>query len=504
MSNSAYIYTTGRNGQLVPEKSAPVEDISTAIREGRDVVIHVHGGLVNEEGGTRNAIRLTDEYLDADVHPVFVVWRSGLLEILRGNLDEILGEDIFGRMLKWITQFTVAKLSQGPGERAVGGLTLPSDDEVNRELGRRDDKSDPREPFAATRAPTDLAEVTAFEQEELALSISTDAAVEADLQAILEARHPTQVQGERGVPVRTVASGVSLMDPDALEPVDEEGQRGLLTTAGLALKCARVLKRVIERFRGKNDHGVYCTVVEELLREFYLANAGRVIWSAMKKETQDTFDEGEDRFGRTLLGGLNQALEDAHSAGKRPRITLVGHSTGAVYINHLLGEIARGRSKGYRTWPDEARFQVVFLAPACTYENFAAALETGKDLISDLRMFTMDRETEEKDQLLGAFYPRSLLHLISGVLETGTSGASGWAPLVGMARYREAAYSDGNYRDVPGLSDGRLYLTDDRVVLSPSLERAAPGRAAGARSHTSFDEDRQVLESIATMLRNDR
>ncbi|WP_030299085.1 hypothetical protein [Streptomyces katrae] len=501
MSKSAYIYTTGRDGQLDRTKSAPVKQIGDAVKAGQCIVIHLHGGLVNEEGGTRNALRLTDEYTKTGAHPVLVVWRSGLLEIMRGNLKEIFNEDVFQRMLKWVIQFTVGKLRQEAGERAVGGITLPMDDEVDSELARRDREM---EPFAATVAPADRAdlEVTRLEEDELVLSITEDQDLRADLDAILAARHPESVvEGARGIVVRRSVSGVSLMDPDALEPVDENGTRGLLTLVGLALKCASVLRRVLKRFRDEKDHGVYCTVVEELLREFYLANAGGAIWSAMKKETQDTFEEGTDRFGRALLDELSDALRDAHAAGASPRITLVGHSTGAIYINHLLGEIARRRAENDRPWPDDARVQVVFLAPACTYENFAAALDKGESLISDLRMFTMDRETEEADRLVGALYPRSLLHLISGVLERSTAGGSEWAPLVGMARYREAVYRDSKYQNIAGLAAGQQYLTDERVVLSPSGDGAAPGRAAGATSHTTFDEDRQVLESIATMLR---
>lgn len=278
MAPNEYIYTTGRNGELDPEKSAKLEDLFAAARAGESIVIHLHGGLVNERSGTDTALRLTNGYLAARARPVFVVWQSGLLEILKHNLDEIVGEDIFHRMLKRITQFTVGKLRQGPGERAAGSVPLPKDREVDLEIATRTAGG---EPYAAARAPAGLTEVNAAEEEELRLSIQEDAALLADLEAILAARHPeTKVQDEggRGITVRTVASSATLMDPDALDSIDQrepaaEGERGVLTTIGLAVKAARVLKRVIDRFRADEDHGVYCTVVEELLREFYFANA---------------------------------------------------------------------------------------------------------------------------------------------------------------------------------------------------------------------------------------
>ncbi|OEJ21619.1 hypothetical protein AS594_39520 [Streptomyces agglomeratus] len=492
MSDQAYIITTGRNGQLDKLKSATVDDIVDAARSGRDIVVHLHGGLVDEAAGLRTAHRLTQDYLDAGASPVFVVWQSGLLEVLRHNLDEIFREDVFKRMLKLVLQFSVGKLWQEPGMRAAGSLSVPDGVRVNSELARR---AAGGEPFAETERPPNLTEVADAERQELEFAVESDPALVADLEQILTARHPeTVAEGARGIVVRREGSSATLMDPAVLDELDTRtgGERGVLATLGLARKCGQVLVRVISRCRAQTDHGIYPTVVEELLRAFYLANAGGAVWSAMKKETLDTFDFAEDRFGRLLLDGLSSALV----TGARPRITLVGHSTGAVYINHLLAEVARGRTEGYRSWPDEARFQVVFLAPACTYEHFAMVLDKGESLISDLRVFTMDDATEVADRLVGPFYPRSLLYFISGVLERGLDGGSAWVPLLGMARYRDDAYAG-----MAALAAGRSYLTPERVVLSPSPDGSPPGRRTGARSHTSFDEDPLVLESIATVIR---
>ncbi|GAA2803070.1 hypothetical protein GCM10010441_29750 [Kitasatospora paracochleata] len=492
MSDQAYIVITGRNGQLDRRDSASVDDIVAAVRSGHDLVVHLHGGLVNEASGLRTARRLTPEYLDAGASPVFVVWQSGLLEVLCHNLDEIFREEIFKRMLKWVLQFTVGKLWQGPGERAAGALPVPNDIKVKTELARR---AKDQEPFDEALQEPGLTEVSDAERRELESAIESDPDLLAELEQVLTARHPeTTTEGSRGVVLRREGSSATLMDPDALDEVDTRasGDRGIVTTLALARKCGQVLVRVISRCRAQTDHGIYPTVVEELLRAFYLANAGGAVWSAMKKETSDTFASAHDRFGRLLLDGLSGAL----ASGSRPRITLVGHSTGAVYIDNLLAEVARGRTEGDRVWPDDTRFQVVFLAPACTYDHFTVALDKGGGLIKDLRMFTMDDATEASDRLVGPLYPRSLLYFVSGVLERNARGASACVPLLGMARYREAAY-----QTVVALGPGRKYLTAERVVLSPSAEGSPPGRQAGARSHTSFDDDSLVLGSIATMIR---
>jgi hypothetical protein len=111
-------------------------------------------------------------------------------------------------------------------------------------------------------------------------------------------------------------------------------------------------------------------------------------------------------------------------------------------------------------------------------------------------MFTMDDDAERADHLVGPAYPRSLLYLVSGVVERDEQGASAVVPVIGMNRYRGAVYAGR-----PGLTSGREFLTDDRVVLSPSPPDAPDGRRAGARSHGAFDDDPLVLESIGHLLR---
>ncbi|MEU4722219.1 hypothetical protein AB0G06_21570 [Nonomuraea dietziae] len=170
------------------------------------------------------------------------------------------------------------------------------------------------------------------------------------------------------------------------------------------------------------------------------------------------------------------------AAGARPTLTLVGHSAGSVYVNHLLHEVAQGRRQGYRAWPDDVRFRVAFLAPACTYAHFSATLEQADDLIEDLRVFTMTDEAEQADRLAGAVYPRSLLYLVSGVLERDDTGESNVQPVLWLARHR------------------RPDLTDEQIVLPPTHEGAPVGRRAGARSHSAFDEDPLVLESLNSMI----
>src|SRR5215208_3898673 len=61
------------------------------------LVVHFHGGLVNQAAGTATAERLEPLYA-AVGYPVFFVWHSGLGETISGNLGAILEERIFRRL----------------------------------------------------------------------------------------------------------------------------------------------------------------------------------------------------------------------------------------------------------------------------------------------------------------------------------------------------------------------------------------------------------------------
>src|ERR1051326_6028432 len=103
-------------------------------------------------------------------------------------------------------------------------------------------------------------------------------------------------------------------------------------------------------------------------------------------------------------------------------ITLVGHSTGAVYINNLINRAAQALPN--------TKFNVVLLAPASRMDDFALVLGKHNNSIANFRMFSMTDASEAKDHLLGIIYPRSLLYFISGVLEGEAD-----VPIVGMNRF---------------------------------------------------------------------
>lgn len=476
------IHTRGDGLLSAGTTQAQVAAVARAAAGADRVVIHFHGGLVSTKRGLATAERLTPVYQQAGAYPVFFVWSSGLVETVTGNLGEILAEDLCQRLLRWVLRFTVGKLGQTGAQRAVGVLTLPYEMEVNAELQRR---GHGEEPYAGQRTRPDVQPVDDVERDQLEQAVGEDADLASELEAVLASRHPeTVATGARGVPVKRRASERTLLSPDALDEIDPglpAGQRGIVSTALLAKKLAGVFTAVVKRFRAGTDHGVYPTVVEELLRELYVANVGAAVWAAMKKDTLDTFaTEGEPRGGALFL-------DEFRKAGKRPEVTLVGHSTGAVFIDNFLDAIADD--------PFEIA-NIALLAPACTFEHLARALKH-QELVGRFRLFTMADGAERADHLVPGLYPRSLLYLVSGLLERDADGASAQVPVAGLQRYY-----DKRFAGLDGVQAVQDYLAAaaDRLVLSPSSPEATVGFQAHALHHGDFDEDGDVLASIARLV----
>lgn len=494
MGDASNVILTGRNGALDGSSPAEITALVAHLRTSQEIVIHLHGGLVSKEKGIAAARRLTPVYKAVGAQPIFIVWQSGLVEVLERNLPKIMREELFGALLKRILQFAVGKLWQDDDSRAAGLLPIPKDIEVRRELSKLDSDD---EPYKDLDSVPDLAEVSLEERQALEAVLASDEEVADAVANVLKARRPLAAEEEeesRGPVVIGEASSTSLIDPGALEEIYPRGvppeERGLFSTVMLAKKGGAVLIKTINRFRAGTHHGLYTTVVEEILREFYLGNAGGSVWSAMKRDTSDAFAQ-PNHGGRLLLDGLAQAHSSAF-----PRTTVVGHSAGAVYIDNLIGELARGQSDGYRPWPSTGRLSIALLAPANTYQAFASTLSVAPQYIADLRLFTMSDAAEREDRLLGPLYPRSLLYFVSGVLERDRSGSSTVTPLTGLSRYLDAAYSKAT-----DLQGPRAFLSD-RVVLSPTDDTALRGRRARALRHGDFDDDSLVLESVQAMIAN--
>jgi len=489
LSKNHYVHL--ENGLLngVDYSERDLDDLFRNMRDHQDggtLALHFHGGLVSRKSGLEIGERMLGGCYMPPAYPVFFVWESHPLETIKNNLGEIAAEVIFKSLLKHVSQFALAKLREDAGGRGTR-LELPQDDEVwsHLDLLQRGGL-----PFAGVDAGA-VARDAVLSETQLR---QFGERLEADVKFIGAARAlaanilPEGRELHRGARVETAVA--SLISPSVIDEIrassEHEASRGLFSTARLVKGALSILVNVIGRFAQRRDHGFFPTIVEEILRELYAANAGGFVWKMMKKDTADAFDyasqgnSGKRRGGAGFLRRLDSAWMD----GYKPRVILIGHSTGAIFICNLL------KAADSMGLTPEIKFDVVFLAPAVTFEQFAGTLSENSGRINGFRSFGMQDDIEKADKLLGIAYPRSLLYLVSGILEDEPD-----KPIVGMQRYfsQNAPFEPGRHASI----DECIRFVDKRtnsVVWSEKND--GPGLASGARKHGDFDNDTATLESV--------
>jgi hypothetical protein len=427
-----------KDGAFDLTTKSDLDAILRDLKEDQPFVIHFHGGLVDLQAGLSGASFLKDKYIQAEARPLFFIWESGWKEIVEQNLPQIFGETIFTQVFKRVTELARAKVSQASsenGQEAKGiGLLHVNNIDLDSEL-KAAASGPPKEDLLIGQGG--IEPLTPMEMQQAQALLQHDPVIQTQSAQIANSLQPPE-EDAKGTYIKS--STKTLMSREVLKEMEtpEGGGKGLISLASIRIVSGalKLLVRVIERFRTRRDHGFYNTIVEEILREFYVDNAGKFLWDGMKKETVDAFGSDETRFGGTaLLKGL-AALE------KPPkRIILVGHSAGSIYICHLLENARRMFSKGV--------FEVVLIAPAVTFEQLGS---TFKGLgvssnVSKLRIFGMNDERERANALVpGAkfFYQSSLLYFVSGLLESSPD-----KPILGMQRY----YSGNSPYQIPEIID---------------------------------------------------
>lgn len=492
MTLSPNHYLDLQNGLFNATNRTDLDHLFQACAGCDRLVVHFHGGLVSAASALVTIeTRLLPEYQAAGAYPVFFVWHSDAVGVISHNLAEIWQEKIYQRLLTRVLQFVEAKLRQQPGERGER-LELADEGDINREVRQPQVENEPFARLDPTRLPEDET-LRRAEEEQFREVLEADDRFVEEAEAIANAlRTPEEVEQQRAARSGTVqASRRTLMSPEVLEEIRREApspeERGLISVGVLIKGAVLILARVVKRLAGRRDHGVYCTVVEEILREFYLANAGKLVWDWMKGDTADAFGPDPQRYGGTAF---LEGLRHHWAGGHRPRLVLVGHSTGAVYICHLLKHAAA-------ILPPEVQFELVFLAPACDFRLLADTLTLYGDRVKAFRLFGMSDELEGRDNLVPPLpiYPRSLLYLVSGLLENEAD-----KPIVGMQRFYsgQPPFDPAAYPEIEII---RRFIESAPGRTVWSLADAGPGLASQAASHGAFDdEDKVTLKSVCHLI----
>jgi hypothetical protein len=457
-----------------------------AANPDKGLLIHFHGGLVNTAAGLAIAANLAPRYFSAGAYPLFFVWEAGPIQTLKNNLGDILNDEVFQELVKKVGEWAVKQIGGAFTTRGGGAI------QIDQYKMRHDFDSWFAGAAAAPPVPLDspvekpgATKAVLPNEDTLATDIESELPNDERFQRVMAGLYVASGGGagtttkSGGPPAVTVRA---LVDEKALDqmflPRTSGNTRAGLVWFKVAKFVAKVVIAVVKRHWDKRDHGIYTTIVEEVLRAAYLAKVGEVVWRTMKKDTADAFDTVADSVGTALFADL---AELAAQGKTFKQITLVGHSTGAVYINNLLEHAA--------ALPD-TKFNVILLAPACRSDAFAKVAAANGARIANFRMFTMSDELESQDQLVSIIYPRSLLYFISGVLE----GAAD-VPILGMNRFNvnEDLFSSGEFEYVAAV---RTWLGKNASNCVWSIADGGLGLNCTSKSHGDFDNDDATLLSI--------
>jgi Papain family cysteine protease len=211
---------------------------------------------------------------------------------------------------------------------------------------------------------------------------------------------------------------------------------------------------------------------------------GKASWDEMKENARlaSTGEEG----GAAIVAGLIRRM--VGSAGKAPKIHLVGHSAGSILLAHLLERLTAPADDGTAG----VRIETCTLwAPACTVrlfrERYAPAARDGR--IRNLALFTLTDEAERDDHCAN-IYHKSLLYLVSNAFEEKvrvpivTGDASG-EPLLGLERSID---NDSTVRAL--IKGGQLDW-----VRSPNQDKLGTIAASRATHHGDFDDDEATVRA---------
>ncbi len=477
--------------------------------DSKKILLHLHGGLVSQSNGEAVAAALSGSgplsyNAGGDYEQIYVVWRTGALETIRINWQDLFNNDqLYRTLFKRLIAYVAGKvIGTEPIGRSVGLAAGLSQAEIERRMTSTDD-----EPFADLDR---MAEADPIGRSVITKQIS-DQQIEAEFKLVLQSsRDFTSVAEDIAASMDWSSEGRSGAAPphgDAargklslarlsdgvqaeLKGERDAAGRGLITSATTLMALIRhatsIAKRVIGRLRNGRGHGIHATIVEEILRELYGDRVGSTIWGMMKTDASDHFGQG--KLGSALLDLV---------AGSNHQLIITGHSAGSIWASAFLRAAAKASA-----FP---QVKLVLLAPAVRIIEFAAALDEARQLVSTLRIFTMYDSLEKQDPVMGkgtgAIYPSSLLYLVSGLFETTDGSAAPDAPILGMERFigRDPGWLN-DPAEEQAINTVRTYLAGVANSVVYSQSNAGAGLSTDAISHGGFDNNPLTLASVNSLL----
>lgn len=459
------------------------------------LIVHFHGGLVSRDASMAMAERLLTKYRETNAYPAFFVWNSDLYSTFKNNLAQVFSEIVFERMVQILSNFLVGKLVDVSGGRSDGQLSLDSMrdydlplEDLRQVIEAGEEEFERPTTWADPDASAGDLELNDEQVRQLEHKLAEDPEMQRQMAAIsagIREKSPgEQDLGTRGAGVSAGGSTSTLISADVLNEIGEEAEdtRSIALGWVLARNGAAIARNVLRRYWHGRDHGLYTTIVEEVLRRLYLDNLGQFTWSLIKDDTQDAFAGNAEIHGGTAFV---EHLTDWWRPGRR--LTLVGHSTGAIYIGHFLQSMDEAL-------PPEAKADVIFLAPACTFEFLHRRLDLFRRRVARLRSFGLTDDIESGYWEVPG-YRGSLLYMVSGLAEGDAEQSLDKLdmPLLGMQRY----FDQTEIYQMSAVANVRAYVGDEAVW---SVADGGSGRRSAARKHGDFDDDELTMQSVVEFI----
>lgn len=235
-------------------------------------------------------------------------------------------------------------------------------------------------------------------------------------------------------------------------------------------EAAPKTRGLLERLSESSD-----ALIESTLARRY----PRALWAEMKLNAELAFDAS--RGGHHLVKAL---LKLADSWGPDFELHLVGHSAGALWLGHLLSQLARER-------PAFTASSLQLYAPACSLAFANRHYSPQQQLLKRSWLELLSDEAERDDHV--AVYRKSLLYLVSNALEPDRR-----TPLLGLARAHDP--TDTQWEGSSATAESLRAWRDaaaaaglkQRIGLWSGPRPLAPGQTQRA-SHGGFDNDVELV-----------
>ena len=450
------------HGQFHGTKPENLDKLFKALNQSglNHLVVHFHGGLVSQKDALTEAKNLKDAYVLGGAYPVFFIWNSSLLSDLRIAIHKRTKQRLFVHLVQRILGYSVNNSSSRLKKGGMPG-TLP-------ELEKWAQKKECEGEFAST--PLTTRERALIEDE-----LAKDPVLIRDLHRILAEK-----------------SGLNCPFPELRNLLIQGHMNGISDARVLARLVIPVIDMVRRRFQDHRDHGLYTTVLEEVLVQVVRLDLDVIIptWNQMKQDTDSAFIQNPSKYGGwAFLKHLQKWWQPKLKPGQR--ITLIGHSAGAIYIGNFL-------AAAQQVIP-LLKVDVVFLAPACSYAFLNENLQAFKKQVTHLRMFALKGEVERGYWEVQGIYLGSLLYIISSLCESANKVNEEDVPLLGMQRYYDAQGPYKGIRAIPNVTDWLAKNSGPDLVWTPTGS-ASPGRESAAKKHGDFSTDKPTLKSLTHIL----